>query len=197
MKTNTKTVINRIKSKWFIYFLIAIVCIAIWFVYYGRVSEPPRNNVLYVWVTEAEQSDTLEENNLQIDQIMLNFEDKYADYGFTDYKTIMQDLDDNEKVIMFNNYAQFDLDFVIVPISVLKNDDYCNLFTDLSYFGVTHPLGEEGFIQVEHKDAGRKVSIGFIINEDYAFAIPTNYTMPDGVFEQIIQEVTDIVYPNG
>lgn len=193
-KQQTKEIVKKIKKKWFIYFLIAILVALVWGLYYGRHIETSPNKVLYVWVTPAkvdqEQENALEQSEKDINNIMQAFEDNYKEFGFSKYKTQMQSLSNNDELLNYNLFNQHDGDISILPISYFtqsEQDTYTQL-QDLSEYNLT------GADFISGKNYyGEQIEVALKLNEHYALAVSINATAPEGVIENLLKLVLDVI----
>ena len=194
-KFEIKAFIKNLKEKWFIYFIAIIIIFLAWYLYWGKITRVSDKNTFYIWVTTAEDSETFEESEYQLQDIIENLKDNKEDLGFKKFKTKMQQVDTSEEVITFNVYSQFDVDIYLIPYNMLKEDNFFSKFSDVVELGLTHPLGESGIISHTTAD-GRTKCVGLKVNADYALAISENRTVPSGAIENITQLIMDMVYPN-
>ena len=206
----TKEVINKIKKKWFIYFLILALVVLAWGLYYGRIVETPADKVCYVWVTQAKIDKTsneqenekrqsaLDKSNKTVDKIMQAFEENYSEYGFKKYKTQMQSLSNNDELFTYNMFNQHDGDISILPISYFTNnnsEEELEKFTQLKDLG-KYDLSQSGarVSYIKGLDYnGKEIKVAIKINEHYALAVSNNVSAPDGAIEKLLELVLDII----
>ncbi len=187
--SKVKEVLKNIKKKWFIYFLILVVVALVWGIYYGRLVETPPEKVLYVWVTPCAESDTSTKSGEDINQIIEVLDENYKDWGFKKFKPQTQSLSNNDELLNYNIYTQFDVDISILPIEYFEQNTSFTQVMDLQTFDL--PAGVTYFEGLNYEEQTIKVAIK--LNSDYAMSVSLNYSMPEGVIEQILDLILDTI----
>ena len=211
-KAKVKEIINKIKKKWFIYFLIFALVTLAWGIYYGRLVETPPAKVLYVWVTPAKASkdanmtdkeyqdfkQAVQKSGEEIDKIMQAFKDNYSELGFKKYRTQQQSLSNSEERLSYNNFNAFDGDISILPISYFERFTEGNELED-NRFSQLMDLGEYSLnsSKVEYIEGlnhfGEQIKVAIKLNAHYALAVSLNVTAPSGAIEQLLNIVLDTI----
>ncbi len=193
--SNIKAFLKHLKEKWLIYFIVIIIFSLAWYLYWGKLTNPTDDEILFVWVTKAEDSETIEESGVQLDRIMEALEDEKKSLGFKAFDSSMQNVGTTEEIRTFKLTAEFETDIFFLPYDMFEVDTFFYNFKDVVELGLTHPLGEEGIVSHTTED-GEFKNVGMKVNNDYVFAVSMDQTTPSGAIQKIFNFIMEIAYPN-
>jgi len=175
-----KPFFKHFKEKFFLYVIITALLVLVWFMsILGQINKISKEQEFYFWTTPLNYSEL---NLKEGSEEYIAYEQKYNQaFGILEYldknkknygykavsnKQEQVDVDDNNHLTVFGNYAEYIVDAFIMPYSCYKSDSKINPSTNKE-FASYEQLGKYLFLKSNRVFCNRFISLEHLFPKDH------------------------------